>query len=147
MFLSFLRSRGRQIYSLLKFVLTRPLRMPFHRICSPVAYSLSIPDPHRVIHRLTADQVNTTAIFTIPPGPWTVFMFAAVDGNGSITDPFSVSWSSTPLIPRQWYSIPTELTDLQISRELNISHGSYGIILLLAGSTPYEVLESKPLTH
>lgn len=74
-------------------------------------------------------------------------MFAAVDGNGSITDPFSVSWSSIPLVPRQWYSIPTtvshEPTDLQISRELHASQGSYGIILLLAGSTS----ESKPLTH
>jgi len=83
-------------------------------------------------------------------------MFAAVDGNGSITDPFSVSWSSTPLVPRQWYSIPTtvshEPTDLQISRgseisrELHASQGSYGIILLLAGSTNDEP-ESKPLTH
>jgi hypothetical protein len=126
--------------------------MPFHRPCAPIAYSLSVPNPHRVIHRLTADQVDTSVTFSIPPGPWTVFMFAAVDGNGSITEPFSVSWSSTPLVPRQWYSVPTvshEPTDLQISREFQISRGSeisrgsYGIILLLAGSTS----ESKPLTH
>lgn len=122
--------------------------MPFHRPCAPVAYSLSVPNPHRVIHRLTADQVDTRVTFSIPPGPWTVFMFAAVDGNGSITEPFSVSWSSTPLVPRQWYSVPTtvshEPTDLQISRELQASQGSYGIILLLAGSTQDE---SKPLIH
>jgi len=122
--------------------------MPFHRPCAPIAYSLSVPNPHRVIHRLTADQVDTSVTFSIPPGPWTVFMFAAVDGNGSITEPFSVSWSSTPLVPRQWYSVPTtvshEPTDLQISREFQISRGSYGIILLLAGSTQDE---SKPLTH
>jgi len=119
--------------------------MPFHRPCAPVAYSLSVPNPHRVIHRLTADQVDTRVTFSIPPGPWTVFMFAAVDGNGSITEPFSVSWSSTPLVPRQWYSVPTtvshEPTDLQISRE---SPCPYGIILLLAGSTQDE---SKPLIH
>lgn len=121
--------------------------MPFHRPCTPVAYSLSVPDPHRVIHRLTADQVDTTVTFSIPPGPWTVFMFAAVDAHGPLTEPFSVSWSSTPLLPRQWYSAPstlfTESTELQISRE---SPGPYGIILLLAGSPPYDS-ESKPLTH
>jgi hypothetical protein len=126
--------------------------MPFHRPCIPVAYSLSVPDPHRVIHRLTADQVDTTVTFSIPPGPWTVFMFAAVDAHGSLTEPFSVSWSSTPLLPRQWYSAPstlsTEPTDLQISRGSQISLGSscpYGIILLLAGSN--DEPESKPLTH
>jgi hypothetical protein len=79
-------------------------------------------------------------------------MFAAVDAHGSLTEPFSVSWSSTPLLPRQWYSAPSTLstdpTDLQISRESQISHGSscpYGIILLLAGSN--DEPESKPLTH
>jgi hypothetical protein len=119
--------------------------MPFHRPCAPIAYSLSIPDPHRIIHRLTADQVDTTVTFSIPPGPWTVFMFAAVDTHGSLTDPFSVSWSSTPLVPRQWYSVPTTISNEPT--ELQISHGSpsYGIILLLAGS--HEVSESKPLTH
>ena len=114
--------------------------MPFHRPCIPIAYSLSVRDPHRVIHRLTADQVDTTVTFSIPPGPWTVFMFAAVDAHGSLTEPFSVSWSSTPLLPRQWYTVPTEPTDLQISHE-----SSYGIILLLAGSTHEP--ESKPLTY
>lgn len=74
-------------------------------------------------------------------------MFAAVDGHGSITDPFSVSWSSTPLLPRQWYTVPptvsNEPTDLQISHE-----SSYGIILLLAGSQlAGSAPESKPLTH
>ena len=117
--------------------------MPFHRPCVPIAYSLSIPDPHRIIHRLTADQVDTPVTFSIPPGPWTVFMFAAVDAHGSLTDPFSVSWSSTPLLPRQWYTVPTEPTDLQISHE-----SSYGIILLLAGSLlAGSEPESKPLTH
>jgi hypothetical protein len=70
-------------------------------------------------------------------------MFAAVDAHGSITDPFSVSWSSTPLLPRQWYTVPSEPTELQIS------HGSsYGIIILLAGSLQDgSEPESKPLTH
>ena len=123
--------------------------MPFHRPCVPIAYSLSVPDPHRVIHRLTADQVDTTITFSIPPGPWTVFMFAAVDVHGPLTEPFSVSWSSTPLLPRQWYAVSTESTELQISRESQISiesRGPYGIILLLAGSPSYDS-ESKPLTH
>lgn len=122
--------------------------MPFHRPCVPVAYSLSVPDPHRVIHRLTADQVDTTATFSIPPGPWSVFMFAAVDAHGPLTEPFSVSWSSTPLLPRQWYTVSTESTDLQISRRSQISRGSpdpYGMILLLAGSN--DEPESKPLTY
>lgn len=116
--------------------------MPFHRPCIPVAYSLSVPDPHRVIHRLTADQVDTTVTFSIPPGPWSVFMFAAVDAHGSLTEPFSISWSSTPLLPRQWYTVSTESTNLQISRG---SPGLYGMILLLAGSN--DEPESKPLTH
>jgi hypothetical protein len=121
--------------------------MPLHRPCAPVAYSLSVPDPHRMIHRLTADQVVTTITFSIPPGPWTVFMFATLDAYGPLSEPLSVSWSSIPLVPRQWYSVPptlsTESTELQISRE---SPCPYGIILLLAGSTQ-DVPESKPLTH
>jgi hypothetical protein len=126
--------------------------MPFHRPCEPIAYSLSVPDPHRIIHRLTADHVDTTVTFSIPPGPWTVFMFAAVDANGSLTEPFSVSWSSTPLLPRQWYTVPTAVSNAPT--ELQISHGSsYGIIILLAGSQLDGSLldgsepESKPLTH
>ena len=117
--------------------------MPFHRPCIPVAYTLSVRDPHRVIHRLTADQVDTTVTFSIPPGPWTVFMFATMDPDGALTEPFSVSWSSTPLVPQQWYAVSTESTELQISRG---SPGPYGIILLLAGSPLYDS-ESKPLTH
>jgi hypothetical protein len=120
--------------------------MPLHRPCTPVNYSLSVPDPHRIIHRLTADQVNTTVTFSIPPEPWSVFMFAALDAHGPLTEPLSVSWSSIPLVPRQWYTAPptlsTDPTELQISRE---SPSPYGIILLLARSTHEP--ESKPLTY
>lgn len=69
-------------------------------------------------------------------------MFAAVDAHGSLTEPFSISWSSTSLLPRQWYTVSTESTNLQISRG---SPGLYGMILLLAGSN--DEPESKPLTH
>lgn len=117
--------------------------MPLYRPCAPVAYRLSIPDPHRMIHRLTANQVDTTVTFSIPPGPWSVFMFAALDVHGPLTESFTVSWSSIPLVPQQWYAVPSEPTELQISRG---SQNPYGIILLLAGSH-HDVLESKPLTH
>lgn len=125
-----------------------PSRMPLYRPCAPIAYSLSVPDPHRSIHRLTADQVHTTVTFSIPPGPWTVFMFAALDAHGTLTEPFSVSWSSIPLVPRQWYTVPSaamsmEPIDLRIIRA---SIAPYGIILLLAGSTQ-DLPESKPLTQ
>ena len=122
--------------------------MPFHRPCTPVHYSLSVPDPYRMIHRLTANQVDTTVTFSIPPGPWSVFMFAALDAHGPLTEPFAVSWSSTPLVPQQWYTIPptlsTELTELQISRG---SQCPYRIILLLARSISHDVSDSKPLLH
>ena len=126
-----------------------PSKMPIHRVCVPVDYTLLNHDPHRVLHRRTA-HVERTVTFSIPPGPWRVFMFAALDAHGAMVEPFSLSWSSTPLVPQQWYAAPSHPSDLVITRG---SSSPYEIIFLLVGSTTDSVPDrvsdaaSKPLPH
>lgn len=125
-------------------------KMPFS--CEPVSFTLSTRDPHRVIHRLTADHIHTDTSFSIPAGPWEYFMFAAADSSSELCYPFLVTWSSEKdtlsqhLFPKRWYSAPCHGTHMT----LHFHHFypfPYGIILLLVRSANDVFIESKRLMN